>query len=375
MNKKDYYEVLGVSKNASEDEIKSAFRRLAKKYHPDINKDPDAPAKFKEAQEAYAVLSDKQKRAQYDQFGHAAFEQGGMGGFQGGGFDFSFDDIDLDDILGNVFGGGFGFSSGRGKSSGRRHRGNDLLKNINLTFEEAVFGCEKDLKIDVNGKCPECNGEGGFDKETCSKCHGSGTVTSEQRTIFGAFMTKTTCPNCNGDGVIFKRHCTKCRGTGFIKENKTITVKIPSGVDNGMRLRLSGKGEASPDGGENGDLYLEFSVANHDFFERNGDDIILEVPINMAEAALGCKKDIKTISSVITLQVPAGTNSGDKQRIKSRGIKNSTTGNTGDMYIIFKVITPNKLNRDQKTLFEKLNDTNLNTSEIDKFNKFVEKAL
>ena len=374
MNKKDYYEVLGVSKTATDDEIKSAFRRLAKKYHPDINKDPDAPNKFKEAQEAYAVLSDKEKRARYDQYGHAAFEQGGMGGFSQGGFDFSDFDIDLDDILGNVFGGGFGFSS-RGKKANRKHRGNDVLKRVDLTFDEAIFGCEKDFKIDVNSKCPTCDGEGGFDKETCSKCHGSGTITSEQRTIFGSFMSKTTCPSCGGDGVTFKKHCTKCHGTGFIKENKTITVKVPSGVDTGMRLRLSGKGEASPDGGENGDLYLEFNVSKHEFFERDGDDIILEVPINIAEATLGCKKDIKTISSIITLQVPAGTNSGDKQRIKSRGIKNSTTGNTGDMYIVFKVITPTKLTREQKNLLEKLNDTGLNTSEIDKFNKFVNKAL
>ena len=371
MNKRDYYEVLGVSKNASDDEIKSAFRKLAKKYHPDINKDPDAPAKFKEAQEAYAVLSDKQKRSQYDQFGHAAFDNNGMGGFSGGGFDFSDFDIDLDDILGNMFGGGFGFSN-RGKSSTRKHRGNDLLKKINLTFHEAVFGCEKDINVDVNTKCPECQGEGGFDKSTCSKCHGSGTITSEQRTIFGSFMTKTTCPSCGGEGVTFKKHCTKCHGNGFIKENKIITVKIPSGVDNGMRLRLSGKGEISPDGGENGDLYLEFNVANHDYFERNGDDIILEVPLNIVEASLGCKKDIKTLSSIITLQVPSGTNTGDKQRIKSRGIKNATTGNTGDMYIVFKVLTPSKLSRDQKKLFESLGETNLNTSEIDQFNKFVQ---
>ncbi len=370
MEKKDYYEVLGVSKSATDDEIKSAFRKLAKKYHPDINKDPDAPAKFKEAQEAYAVLSDKNKRAQYDQFGHAAFDQNGMGGFSQGGFNFNDFDIDLDDILGNMFGGGFGFS-GRGKSANRKHRGSDLLKRINLTFDEAVFGCEKDLKLEVNSKCPECNGEGGFDKETCSKCHGSGTVTSEQRTIFGTFMTKTTCPTCNGEGVTFKKHCTKCRGVGYIKENKIVTVKIPSGVDNGMRLRLSGKGEASPDGGENGDLYLEFTVKDDDFFQRNGDDIILEVPITIAEAALGCKKDIKTLSSIITLQVPSGTNTGDKQRIKSRGIKNSSTGKTGDMYIVFKVVTPTKLTRDQKKLLEELNETNLNTSEIDKFNRFV----
>ena len=367
MEKRDYYEVLGVSKNATDDEIKSAFRKLAKKYHPDINKDPDAPAKFKEAQEAYAVLSDKDKRSKYDQFGHAAFD-GAQGGFGAGGFDFSDFDINLDDILGNMFGGGFVYSRGR---SSRKTRGSDLLREVRLTFEEAIYGCEKDLKIDVNEKCPECNGEGGFDKETCSKCHGTGTMTSEQRTLFGTFMTKTTCSNCGGTGETFKKHCTKCRGEGTIRQSKTITVKIPSGIDNGMRLRLSGKGEASPNGGENGDLYLEFNVASHNFFERDGDDIILEVPINIAEAALGCKKDIRTISSIITLAVPAGTETGDKQRIKGKGIKNSSTGKTGDMYIIFKVITPSKLTREQKILFEKLLDTDMSNSDIDKFERFV----
>ena len=371
MEKRDYYEILGVSKNASDDEIKSAFRKLAKKYHPDINKDPDAPAKFKEAQEAYAVLSDKDKRSKYDQFGHAAFS-GAQGGFNAGGFDFSDFDINLDDILGNMFGGGFGFSS-RGKSK-RKTRGSDLLREVKLTFEEAIYGCEKDLKIDVNEKCPECNGEGGFDKETCSTCHGSGSVTSEQRTLFGTFMTKTTCSACGGTGQTFKKRCTKCRGDGVIRQSKTITVKIPSGIDNDMRLRLSGKGEASPNGGENGDLYLEFRVASHEFFERDGDDIILEVPINMAEATLGCKKDIRTISSIITLAIPAGTETGDKQRIKGKGIKNASTGRTGDMYIVFKVITPSKLTREQKNLFEKLLDTDLSNSDIDKFEKFVKRG-
>lgn len=369
MEKRDYYEVLGVSKNASDDEIKSAFRKLAKKYHPDINKDPDAPAKFKEAQEAYAVLSDKDKRSKYDQFGHAAFDQA-QGGFGGaGGFDFSDFDINLDDILGNMFGGGFGYSS-RGRGS-RKTRGNDLLREVRLSFEEAIFGCEKDLKIDVNEKCPECDGEGGFEKATCSKCHGSGTVTSEQRTLFGTFMTKTTCSNCGGTGNTYRRKCTRCRGEGTIRQSKTITVKVPSGIDNGMRLRLSGKGEASPNGGENGDLYLEFHVDSHNYFERDGDDIILEVPLNVAEAALGCKKDIRTISSIITLAVPAGTETGDKQRIKGKGIKNASTGKTGDMYIIFKVVMPTKLSREQKKLFESLLDSDLSNSEIDKFNIFV----
>ena len=372
MEKRDYYEVLGVSKNATDDEIKSAFRKLAKKYHPDINKDPDAPAKFKEAQEAYAILSDKDKRSKYDQFGHAAFDQA-SGGFGGaGGFDFSDFDINLDDILGNMFGGGFGYSSGRRGS--RKTRGSDVLRGVRLTFEEAIFGCEKDLKIDVNEKCPECNGDGGFDKTTCSTCGGTGTVTSKQQTLFGAFMTKTTCSDCGGTGYTYKRKCTKCHGDGRIRQSKTITVKVPSGIDNGMRLRLSGKGEASPNGGENGDLYLEFSVEEHEFFKRDGDDIYLEVPINMAEAALGCKKDIRTISSIVTLSIPSGTETGDKQRIKGKGIKNSTTGNLGDMYIIFKVVTPAKLSKEQKKLFEELLDTDMSDSETSSFDRFVKRG-
>ena len=369
MEKKDYYEVLGVSKNATDDEIKSAFRKLAKKYHPDINKDPDAPNKFKEAQEAYAVLSDKNKRAQYDQFGHAAFDNANMGGFSNmGGFDFGGFDINLDDILEGMFGAGTGRSRGRS----RKTRGSDLLRRVNLTFFEAAFGCEKDLKIDVTEKCPECNGDGGFDKETCSTCHGSGSETREQHTIFGSFMSKTTCHDCGGSGYTFKRRCTKCRGQGVTTQNKTITVKVPSGVSTGMQLRVSGKGEASPNGGENGDLYLEFVVSEHEYYKRDGDDIYLEVPLNVAEAALGCKKDIRTLNSTVTLAVPSGIQTGDKQRIKGKGIKNETTGNTGDMYLIFKVLIPEKLTREQKNIFEKLNETDLNNKEINNFQKFVD---
>ncbi len=372
-DKRDYYEVLGVSKNASDDEIKSAFRKLAKKYHPDINKDPDAPEKFKEAQEAYAVLSDPNKRSQYDQFGHAAFSGANGFGGAGGAYDFSGFDINLDDILGSMFGGGFGGFGGNSRSrSTRKVRGDDILRGINLTFEEAVYGCEKDLKLEVSENCPECDGKGGFDEVTCSNCHGSGTVTTEQRTLFGAFMSKTTCNVCHGEGKTFKRTCSKCHGNGRVVQNKTITVKVPSGIDTGMRLRLSGKGEAGLNGGPNGDLYLEFNVSSHKYFQRDNDDIILSVPLNICEAVLGCKKDIKTLYGTVTLSVPSGTNNLDKQRIKGKGIKNSTTGRTGDMYIIFKVITPTKLTRKQKDLFSELNDTDLSSSEIDKFNKFVE---
>ena len=380
-NKRDYYEVLGISKGASDDEIKSAFKKAAIKYHPDrqVGKSDaekkEAEEKFKEVNEAYQVLSDKQKRAQYDQFGHAAFE-GGMGGnpyggFQGGFSDFG--DVDLDDILGNMFGGGFGFGGSRRSSGPRKTRGSDLLKEIKLTFEEAVFGCEKDFKIEVDDTCEECNGKGGFDEETCTTCHGTGSIVSEQRTLFGVFQSKTTCSNCGGTGKQFKKKCTKCHGNGKYTQSKTITLKVPSGINTGDRRRISGKGEAGTNGGPNGDLYIEFTVSGHEFFKRDEDDIYLEVPLNICEATLGCKKDIKTLDGVVTLTVPEGTTNLDKQRIKGKGIKNESTKHTGDMYIIFKVCTPTKMNRKQKELFEQLSETDLSTSEIDKFNRFVNK--
>ncbi|MBQ8891567.1 MAG: molecular chaperone DnaJ [Bacilli bacterium] len=370
MNKRDYYEVLGVSKNATDAEIKSAFRKLAKQYHPDINKEAGSEEKFKEIQEAYAVLSDASKRKQYDQFGHAAFEQGAGGGFSG--FDFSGFDVDLDDILGSMFGGGFGFSSRTGRRNSKT-RGDDVLYHMDLTFEEAVHGAEKDIKIDTSTTCPDCNGMGGHDEETCEVCHGSGTTTSEQHTILGSFVSKTTCSNCGGTGRTFKRRCTTCMGRGNIRKNRTISVKIPAGIDTGMRLRVAGKGEAGTNGGPNGDLYLEFNVKEHEFFKREGDDIYLTVPITLTDAILGCKKDIRTLDSIVTLNIKPGTNSNDKQRIRGRGIKNASTNRTGDMYIIFYVVLPDKLTKEQKGLFESLSKTNLENSMFNKFTKFVNK--
>ena len=375
--KKDYYEVLGVSKSASQDEIKSAFRRLAKKYHPDISKEENAEEKFKEVQEAYSVLSDETKRKQYDQFGHAAFQGGAAGGNPYGGFSsggFGFDASDLGDIFEDLFGGGFGgFSSGSSRTSSRKQRGSDMLLRMNLTFEEAVFGCEKDIDVDVIDECDNCHGKGGFDEKTCSRCHGSGTVTVEQRTILGSFVSKTTCTNCGGTGKTFKSRCTTCSGKGKIRQNRTITVKIPSGIDNGNRLRLVGKGEAGGNGGEPGDLYLEFSVSEHEYFKRDGLDIYLNVPITITDAILGCKKDIRTLNSVVTLNVKPGTNTGDKQRIKGKGIENSETGKCGDMYLIFEVVLPDKITREQKELFERLQNTNLENTTYTKFTKFVNK--
>lgn len=355
MNKRDYYEVLGVSKSASADEIKSAFRKLAKKYHPDVSKEPDAAEKFKEAQEAYAVLSDESKRKQYDQFGHAAFQGGGAGG--AAGFDFS--GFDFSDIFSDLFGGGFGFDFGGGRTSNRARKGKDSLMRIQLTFEEAVFGTKKTINLDVMEDCKECSGKGGHGESTCSKCHGSGYVTTEQRTMFGSFMSKSVCPTCNGKGRSFETTCSKCHGTGKTKVNRDIEVKIPAGVDNGNQLRLAGKGGAGSNGGPNGDVYLEFVVKDHPLYQRSDDDIYLELPITITDAILGAKKEIPTLYGNVKLTIPAGSETGDKHRLKGKGVSNVNSGRKGDMYVIVRVITPQKLSRDQKKLIEQLAKTNL----------------
>ena len=372
MEKRDYYEVLGVSKNASDAEIKSAFRKLAKKYHPDVSKEPDAAEKFKEAQEAYAVLSDENKRRQYDQYGHAAFDQmnGGTGGFDFSGFDFS-------DIFGDLFGGGFGGGFGFGNSSKRRNRptkGRDTLMHIELSFEEAVFGCKKTINLNVMDECSECNGKGGHGESTCSKCHGSGEVTNEQRTIFGSFMTKTTCSTCKGTGKIFKTTCSKCRGKGQVKANKDIEVKIPAGVDTGNQLRVAGKGEAGTNGGPNGDVYLEFTVQDHPLYIRNENDVYLHLPLTITEAVLGCKKDIPTLYGDVTLSIPAGAQNNDKHRLKGKGIEDVSYHKKGDMYVVINVIIPRSLTREQKKIFNELSETKLNDEvEFKKIDKYRNK--
>lgn len=368
MNKKDYYEVLGVSKTATQSEIKSAFRKLAKKYHPDVSKEENAAEKFKEAQEAYAVLSDENKRRQYDQFGHSAFtnSQGGFSGFDG--FDFG----NMEDILGDMFRGfGFGgssYSSGRGRN--RPQTGSDLLYRMSITFEEAVHGAKKDIKVECEDECDECKGQGGFNSRTCSECKGSGTVTRQQSTIFGSFLTKTTCPNCSGTGTSYEKKCTKCHGRGKVTEEKTLTVTIPKGVDTGNRLRLAGKGEAGTNGGQPGDLYIEFTVKEDDFYERDGNDIYIVVPLTITEAVLGCKKEIPTIHGNVELSIPEGTKNNTRLRLKGKGIDSDINNKKGDMYVITNVIIPNKLNRKQKELFKELAKTELdNDSEFAKYNK------
>jgi molecular chaperone DnaJ len=379
--KRDYYEVLGLSKGASEQEIKTAFRKKAKELHPDVNKDdPHAEDKFKEVQEAYSVLSDENKRKMYDQYGHAAGVGNGpsggaggpggfsgFGGFDGGGFDFG-------DIFDSFFGGSGsfgGFGDFGGRSSNRSRRGSDILMQMDLTFEEAIHGATKKFDLDVVESCDECNGYGGFDKEECKTCHGKGTVTTQQNTILGSFMSTTTCPDCRGLGHTFKKKCSACGGKGKVKTNKKITITIPEGINTGDRQRISGKGNPGTNGGENGDLYIEFNVAEHDYFVRNNDDIYLEVPLTITEAILGCKKEIPTLYGNVRINVDAGTNSGDKERIRGKGVDNKYRKHKGDMYLIYKVYTPKRLSREQKALLEKLNQTEFDTEEIKKFNRFT----
>ena len=380
--KRDYYEVLGVSKSASDAEIKSAYRKKAKQLHPDLNKDdPHAEEKFKEAQEAYAVLSDENKRRMYDQFGHTGVSGGSgnpYGGYGGSYTNFDASDFDFGDIFDSIFGGsggGFGgFSGFGGKTSSKRAtRGSDVLMRMNLDFEEAIYGCEKKFNLDVIEDCDECHGHGGFDREDCATCHGTGSVTTQQQTILGSFMSRSTCPKCNGLGKTYKRKCSECSGKGKVKVKKKITINIPEGINTGDRQRISGKGNPGTNGGESGDLYIEFIVSEHDYFIRENDDIYLEVPLTITESILGCKKEIPTIYGNVKINISPGTNSGDKQRIKGKGVDNKYRRHKGDMYLIFKVYTPKSLSREQKVLIEKLSQTPLETEEIKKFNRFTEK--
>lgn len=369
--KRDYYDVLGVSKNASDEEIKRSFRKLAKQYHPDVNKEPGADEKFKEIGEAYAVLSDKQKRSQYDQFGHAAFDNNGAGGFSGfGGFEgfsgFGFDDLDLGSIFESMMGGGR-------KRGPRKEKGKDAVVKMNLTFEEAVYGCEKTFKVNINDACSSCNGLGGKGQVTCSECNGRGRVISEQRTMFGIFQTETTCPKCNGAGYSFKEKCSTCNGLGYKNIDKTFNLKVPRGVETGDTMRMAGKAGVGMNGGANGDIYIEFKVGEHEIFTRDGRDVYVTIPLTLTEAVLGCKKEIPTIQGVIISEIPSGCQNGDKFKFRGKGIDDEKTGRKGDMYGIIKVIIPTKLDREQKKLFKSLSETKLdNDSEFKKYHKYTD---
>ncbi len=372
---KDYYETLGVSKDASDEEIKRAFRKLAKQYHPDLNKEAGAEAKFKEIGEAYAVLSDPNKRKQYDQFGSAAFEQGGMGDGGAGGFGFDPNDIDLESILRDVFGGSFGSFggfSGFGSSSRSRgsrvRQGSDVRVTVDLTFEEACFGCEKEITINLKDSCSSCDGMGGHNPKKCPECDGNGVVLERVQSLFGIMQTQKTCPECGGSGVVYSSKCNDCDGTGVVINKKKIKVKIPEGVDNGFQLRLANKGNAGTNGGGNGDLYVDFNIKEHPLFERQDTDIYMELPINIAEATLGCEKEIPTLYGDVILEIKPGTQNYTKLKLKGKGVKTPNSAVRGNMYVVVNIIVPTKLTRDQKELFKELLDSNLNND--DAFKEF-----
>ncbi len=373
-NKRDYYEVLGVDKNATEDEIKSAFRKLAKKYHPDICKEEGGAEKFKEAQEAYAVLSNKEERAKYDRYGHAAFSNGAGGYSQGAsGFDFSGTDFSsiFEDLFGrddfSSFGGGFGnFGgfSGFGNKKSRATRGNDLVYNLKIDFLDSVYGGKEDITIELVTNCEKCGGKGGVGEKTCSTCNGRGSVISEVSTILGRIQTKTTCKDCGGTGYTYEKTCSECRGKGKIKTRKTFEIEIPKGINTGEQIRLSGKGEAGVNGGPNGDLYVEFTVGSHPLYTRKEDDLYMELPVTITDLVLGCSKEINTLYGRIELKISDGSQPGEILRVRGKGMPNVHSGKLGDLYITLKLVLPNKLTRTQKELFKDLSKTELDDNEV-----------
>ena len=349
--KRDYYEVLGISKSADEKEIKSAFRKLAKQYHPDLNPDDkEAEAKFKEVNEAYEVLSDPDKKAKYDQFGHAAFDQangfGGAGGFN------DFGDI-FGDIFGDFFGGGFSGAT-RTQRTGPK-AGSDLKIKLDITFEEAAFGTKKDIKINRIEKCHACEGTGakkGTSKKTCPICQGSGSIRTTQRTPFGQFASTKICSTCNGTGEVVEEPCTSCSGTGKEKKTRKLSINIPAGVDTGSVIPLRGEGNHGERGGPAGDLYVYINVQPHEIFDRDGNDVWCEIPISFAKATLGGSIEVPTIEGKVKYEVPEGTQTGTVFRLKNKGIKNLRGAGKGDQYVRVKIEVPKKLSDKQRNILE-----------------------
>ncbi|MCB9359391.1 molecular chaperone DnaJ [Candidatus Woesearchaeota archaeon] len=359
----DYYDLLGVSKNSTREEIKKAYKKLAKKYHPDNQETGDAE-RFKKINEAAAVLGDDKKRQHYDQFGTAeGFGQGGGAG----GFDFSsFQDAfgggagdfgDIFDHLGDLFGGSFGFGSRGGRR--RRAKGNDLRYDIDISLEEAAFGTTKKVEFSRLGKCEACNGSGAESESdiiTCPDCNGQGQVRRTQRTPFGLFQTTSACPKCRGEGTSIKNECRKCDGTGLVRETKNLEIKVPAGIDDGMRLRIGEEGDAAPKNGVNGDLYVFISVMPHKHFVREENDIHLEVPISVSQAALGTNIEVPTLLGKATLKIPAGTQPETVFRMRDKGIKDLHGNGIGDQMVKVVVKIPEKLNKKEKKLFEELGE-------------------
>ena len=346
--KRDYYEVLGVPKNASDADIKKAFRTLAKKYHPDMHPgDKECEEKFKEAQEAYAVLSDAEKRKQYDQFGHAAFDGTGGGA---GGFDFS--GMDMGDIFGDIFGDFFGGGGARRRGNDGPMKGANLRTSVRITFEEAVFGCEKEIEMVLKDECATCHGTGakpGTSPETCTKCGGKGKVVFTQQSFFGTVQNVQTCPDCNGTGKVVKDKCPDCRGTGYIARKRKIQVTIPAGIDNGQSVRIREKGEPGVNGGPRGDLLVEVVVSRHPIFQRQDMNIYSTAPVTFAQAALGGEIRINTVDGDVLYEVKPGTQTDTKIRLKGKGVPSlRNKGVRGDQYVTLVVQTPTGLNNEAK---------------------------
>lgn len=359
-DKRDYYEVLGVSRDASDSEIKRAYRKLAKKYHPDANPDNlEAEAKFKEASEAYAILSDKDKRQKYDQFGHAAFANGSDGGFDFGDFDFSdiFGDFFGGDIFGDLFGGGR-----RGASQGPM-KGANLRTAVRITFEEAVTGVDKELDLNLKDECDTCNATGakpGTSPETCSECNGKGRVIRQQQSLFGMVQNVQTCPRCHGKGTVIKEKCSDCYGEGYVTKRKKIQVSIPAGIDNGQSIRIREKGDPGINGGPRGDLLVEIQVSRHPVFHRDGYNIYSTAPISFAQAALGGDVRISTVDGDVLFNIKPGTQTDTKIRLKGKGMPYLRNNQVrGDHYVTLVVQVPTKLNEEQKEALRQF-DASLN---------------
>ena len=357
--KRDYYEVLGVSKNASEDEIKKAYKKLARKYHPDMNPgDKEAEEKFKEVNEANEVLSNPEKKAKYDQFGFAGVDPNygaGQGGYGGaGGFDFG----DLGDIFGSFFGGGFG--GGGRRNPNAPQRGESIRASLSVEFTEAAFGCEKSITIDRSEQCPTCKGKGcapGTTPEVCTECHGTGTVTQAQRTPFGMMQSQTVCPKCRGKGQIIHQPCPDCRGAGAVRKRRTIQVNIPAGIDNGQTISLRGQGHSGKNGGPAGDLLITVMVRPHEIFRRDGTAVFCEAPITFTQAVLGGTLEIPTIDGKVKYDIPEGTQTGTVFRLRGKGIPVLNGRGRGDQYVTVNIETPRNLTREQKDALKKFSES------------------
>lgn len=376
-DKRDYYEVLGVSKNATDDEIKRAYRKLAKKYHPDLNKEPDAAEKFKEVNEANEVLSDPKKRQAYDQFGFAGVDPqaaGGAGGFSGfsgfssGGFE------DLGDIFGDIFGSGMGgFSSSRSYRKQGPTKGEDVFRRMSVSFMDACFGKTETLNLTFDEQCSHCHGTGAesqSDVEDCPRCHGTGVIDSVQRTMFGTMRTQNVCPDCRGSGKHVKRVCHQCNGQGYIRKTTPVEIKIPAGISSGQQLRVAGKGNRGSNGGPNGDLFIEVNVQPHKFFARDGKDIYLDIPVSAVDATIGTSVDVPTVEGDVTMKIPAGTQDGTKLRLKNRGVVDLRGGKKGDQIVTVRIKVNDNMTKKEKDLYKQLQDIQNNEKSETLWSKF-----